>query len=61
MNQMRMIQGRTGKSSASPGKTETIVWNRYSYLIPAMVGTNASTNENHKFYNSTVQVVSIGG
>ena len=26
-----------------------------------MVGTNASTNENHKFYNSTVQAISIGG
>ena len=26
-----------------------------------MVGTNASTNEKHKFYNSTVQAISIGG
>ena len=26
-----------------------------------MVGTNSSTNENHKFYNSTVQAISRGG
>ena len=26
-----------------------------------MVGTNASTNENHKFYNSSVQAISRGG
>ena len=26
-----------------------------------MVGTNASTKENQKFYNSTVQAISIGG
>ena len=26
-----------------------------------MVGTNSSTNENYKFYNSTVQAISIGG
>ena len=26
-----------------------------------MVGTNDSTNERHKFYNSTVQAISIGG
>ena len=25
-----------------------------------MVGTNTSTNEKHKFYNSTVQSISIG-
>ena len=61
MNQLRMIQGRNGKSSASPGGTETIVWNICSYQVPDMVGTNASTNENHKFYNSTVQAISIGG
>ena len=26
-----------------------------------MVGTNASTNENHNLYNSIVQAISIGG
>ena len=26
-----------------------------------MIRTNASTNENHKFYNSTVQEISRGG
>ena len=26
-----------------------------------MVGTNASTKKKHKFYNSTVQAISIGG
>ena len=26
-----------------------------------MVGTNASTNKKHKFYNSKVQAISIGG
>ena len=34
--------------------TETIARNIYSYQVPAMVGTNVSTNENNKFYNSTV-------
>ena len=61
MNQLRMSRGRIGKSSASPGGTETIVWNRCSYQVPAMVGTNSSKNENHKFYNSTVQAISRGG
>ena len=56
-----MIRGRIGKSSASPGGNETIVWNGCSYQIPAMVGTNASINKNHKFYNSMVQVIWIGG
>ena len=54
MNQPRMVQGRTGNSSVSPGGAETIVWNIYSYHVPAMVGTNASANKKHKFYNSTV-------
>ena len=40
------------------GGTETIVWNRYSYQGPDLVGSNASTNENIKFYNSTVQEIS---
>ena len=60
MNQMRMSEGRNGKSSTSLGETETIVQNRYSYQIPAMVGTNASTNKNYKLYNSTVQNISRG-
>ena len=50
MNQLKMSQGRTGKSSASPRRTETIVWYRYSYKVTTMVETNASTNENNKFY-----------
>ena len=53
-----MKQGRIGKISAPPGVTETIVWDRCAYQVPAIVGTNASTNEKHKFYNSTVQAVS---
>ena len=56
-----MSRGRTGRSSAYPGGTETIVSNICSYQVPAKVGTNASTNENHKFYNSTVQAISRGG
>ena len=43
MNQSRMSQGRTGKSSAASGGAETVVWNRCSYQVPAMVGTKAST------------------
>ena len=49
------------KISTSTGGTETILWNRCSYQVPSMVGTNASTNENHKFYNSTVRAISRGG
>ena len=55
-----MSLGSTVKISAFPGGSETIVWNRCSYQVPAMVGTNDFTNENNKFYNSTVQVISIG-
>ena len=61
MNQLRMSRGRNVKISSSPGGIETKVWNRCSYQDPAMVGTNASTNENNKFYNSTVQAISRGG
>ena len=61
MNQLRMSIGRIGKISASPGETETIVWDRRSYQVSSTVGTNASTNEKHKFYNSTVQAISRGG
>ena len=61
MNQLRMSQGSTGKSSASPGETKTIVWNRCSYQVPAMIGTNTSTNENQNFYDSKVQAISTGG
>ena len=43
------------------GGTETIARNRYSYQVPAMVGTNDSTNENHKLDNSTLQAISIEG
>ena len=56
-----MIQGRTGISSASPEKTETIVRKRYPYQVTVMFVTDASTNEKHKFYKSTVQAISIGG
>ena len=61
MNQLRMSRGSTGKSSASQGGTETIVWERCSYQVPEIVGKNASKNENHNFYNSTVQAISRGG
>ena len=57
MNQLRMSLGRIRKSSASLGGTEKIVWRRWSYQVPSMVGTDASTNENHKLYNSTVQAI----
>ena len=43
------------------GGTESISWNRYSYRVPDMLGTNVSTNKKHKFYNSTVQAISRGG
>ena len=31
------------------------------YQVPAMVGTNTSTNKKNKFYNSMVQAISRGG
>ena len=55
-----MSIGRTGKSSASLEGDETIVRNIFSYQVLDMVGTNASTNEKHKLYNSTVQAISRG-
>ena len=61
MNQPRMSQGRTGNIPDYTGGTETIVRNIYSYQVPAMVGTDASTNENNKLYNSIVQAISRGG
>ena len=61
MNQLRMSRGSTGKISTSLGETETIVWNRFLYQVPEMVGTNASADENRKFYNSTVQAISRVG
>ena len=48
MDQLIMIQGRTVKSSADTGGTETIVWNRYPYQVPDMVGTNKFINEKYK-------------
>ena len=56
-----MSRGRTGRSSTYPGGTETIVWRICSYQVTAMVGTNTSTHENHKLYNSMVQAISIVG
>ena len=61
MNQLRMMQVRLSKITPSNGRTETVVCNRCSYQVPAMVGTNTSTNEKHKFYNSTMQSISIVG
>ena len=61
MNHLRMSQERTGKSHSCSGVTETVVRNRCWYQVPEIVGTNASTNENHKFYNSKVQAISRGG
>ena len=61
MNQLRMIQGSAGKISSYTGGTETVLPNRCSYQVSVMVGTNDYTNENHKFYKSTVQAISRGG
>ena len=61
MNQLRMSRGRNGKSSASREGTGIIVWNRCSYQVPEMDGTNASKNEKHKLYKSTVWEISRGG
>ena len=60
MNQPRMIRGRLSKSPAFPGGTEPVVRKIFSYQVPDMVGTNASTNENHNFYNSTPNAISRG-
>ena len=49
MNHIRMIQGNNGKISTSFGVTETVVWNRCSYHVPEIVGTNASRNKKHIF------------
>ena len=38
-----------------------MVWNICSHQVPAKVGTNAYTNEMHKFYNSMVQAISREG
>ena len=61
MNQMKIIQGRNGKRTSYMGETQIIVWNRYSYQVSDMFVINVSTNENQKFYNSTVQALSRGG
>ena len=37
-------QSKDSKNPASPGGTETIVWNRCSYQVTDMVKKNASTN-----------------
>ena len=42
------------------GGTETIVWKICSYQVPSMVGSNYSTNEKHKLYNSIFQDILIG-
>ena len=47
MNQIIMIRVRTGKISASSGRTETVVWNWCSYQVPGMVGTNTFTLKKH--------------
>ena len=60
MNRLRMIQGRSEQISTSIGGTETILQNICSYQVPSMVETNASTNEKHKLYKSTVQAISRG-
>ena len=60
MNQIRIIQGRAGKILASSEETKMVVWNICSYQFTSMVGTTDSTNEKHKFYNSTVQVIYRG-
>ena len=61
MNQIRMIRVSTGKISASYGGNKKLVWKRFSYQVPSMVGTSASTNKKKKFYNSTEQDISREG
>ena len=46
---------------ASYRGAETLVWNRCSYQVPVMVGTNYSMDEKHIFYNTTVQSNFQGG
>ena len=60
-NQTRIIQGNIAIIAAFHRGTETVVWNRCSYQVPDMVETNDSTKEQHNFYNSMVQEISIGG
>ena len=45
MNQLRMSRGSSGKRSAFYGVTETVVWNRCSYQVLEMVGTNTYTKK----------------
>ena len=61
MNQFIMSRGRTGKRPASHWGAETVVRNKCSYQVPSVVGTNASTNKKHKFYNPMVQAISGEG
>ena len=44
MNWILMSRGRIGKMFASPCGTEKILWNRCSYQVSEMVGTNAYKN-----------------
>ena len=57
-NQLRMSLVRTENLSEYFGVTETVVWNICLFQVPAMVGTSAYTNLNHKFYKSMVQAIS---
>ena len=49
------------KNHSLPWRKKMLVWSGCSYQVPVMVCTNAPTNEKHKFYNATVQTISIGG
>ena len=60
MNQLIISRGRAGKISDSSVGNEIVVRNRSSYQVPEMFETKASTNENHKCYNSMVQAISRG-
>ena len=60
-NQIRMIQGMPEKVRPLPRGMKTLVQNRSSYQVLVMVGTNAYTNKNHKFYNASVHAISWRG
>ena len=54
----REVQERT---TSALGGTEPFQWNRYSYQVPMQIGTDASVNDKHKFFNATLQAIARGG
>ena len=49
MNNLRMSRGSTRKMSASSGGNEAVVWNRCSYQVPEIVGSNYTTKKRTSF------------